>query len=1467
MNCAPSALSVQLDPNASQIASVLFDAGVPGTTGTVRLKAALAADTTVASDVGYRDMLSSSAVTNTVSVQPDSVPVSFPVSSTTPFSFQVRQTSASSFTYNFTLSCTGGVSCGAAPVPLALSDTATHVVTVNVTANATIGAAGFVTLTAIATSGGATDAGVLRTTNTGAVTISVKPDTSITVATVPTQNQDFSLLYSGAGTGTFNLAVSCATVLQSCQLAAGSTSPITLSPNVPQVVRVQYNASTAGSAAALTLTATRVGVPTDIDAGTVQVTRTATPVIPWTLVEPSAVRVPGKTKNLSVLAGVFNLTPGTGADSFTVSLSCATPALNCAMPANYTSLWLTRGYGYTFPVTYDSDVGGLVGGVIKVTATAVATGNKDADSTIIGTVWMVASTAPNNATAVDAGRCAASCFAAAHAMATVPYYSLGVARSVALAYQGDAVAVRPTIHLDVAQVAGAPATQQYRLEVLNGASVLTQTNGDTQVRYAPPPSVVSDTVRLSAQVDVSALLGTSAAARLSLSARVMAVYASYTDTLVVPVSVMVVNDRKSAAARGWSIAGLQRLYTQGFDAIVVDGAGSAAYFTNSGTGSYVAPAGEFSRLSSAGSGVNLVYSRAFPDSSRLEFDYQGRLLRAIGRTLETTTFRHDGTGRLIEIDDPIRKTAGGGGTPLKTVLTYGTYGLTSITEPGPFSQQAGGRSTSIVVANDSTLTTWTDPDGVATRFGYDAQRRLQMVVNRRGDSTVFAYDAVTWKLASTRSPLFTTVLGDTARLTNNFGPWQTVAVARGSTLVTPLLAVRADTVRGAITTPGGLITAFTVDAWGQPVVTTVQPGLTGQQVTRVFRTAGSPLADSVQSPIGGIDRFRYAADGLLAWQQLAGQDSVRIQYGLFGQPTSVTGPKLASQTFHYTTARRGQPDSVTVAGTSTTRFVYDSLFRLILRKDALSNADTLSYDIFFGQLERTAGPGRRIAQTYFDGVGRDSVLVANPVAPRRTYYDVLNRVRLTRTDALGGLSADSIRYVYGVATLDSVVDPIGQGYRYSYNTLGAVTSATDPTGVAQQTLWDAAGRAARTINRRGDVMEFTYDTLGRVIIRRALRGGTTLVRADSFFFAPSGRIAVGSNATSRDSVFTDATGWTDSVVTRYQTDMSKRVLRRYVKGAYNQLDSVGVAYPGAIAATTRRYYWSPTSNVLDSVRVAGQLSTLTYNATFLASTRSQPGGVSQTFQRTTSDQAYSWNYAPSGVDSLLGRGAAYDSLGRVRDTFRPGATGYGQRFTRYGYDARGRLVTARDSALGYVTKCNNPVNGDYGEGPCGTATRSQQWRDSLSFDAVGNITNSVGRAGTGAASYTSNRLTSWPGGFTYEFDADGNTTRRRKTTAPVVDSRFFWSPDGLLDSVVTANGRRLTYEYNAFGQLARRRTNGIIDRHFAWDQGGRGARRNPMAAGAPTTTTRSSPATRRVSTSSGSRTKRWRNHGIFRPPM
>ena len=50
-------------------------------------------------------------------------------------------------------------------------------------------------------------------------------------------------------------------------------------------------------------------------------------------------------------------------------------------------------------------------------------------------------------------------------------------------------------------------------------------------------------------------------------------------------------------------------------------------------------------------------------------------------------------------------------------------------------------------------------------------------------------------------------------------------------------------------------------------------------------------------------------------------------------------------------------------------------------------------------------------------------------------------------------------------------------------------------------------------------------------------------------------------------------------------------------------------------------------------------------------------------------------------------------------------------------------------------------HGDSCETWCAIAGRTQRWRDSLAFDALGNITASAGRAGTGTVTYTNNRLT------------------------------------------------------------------------------------------------------------------------------
>ena len=76
---------------------------------------------------------------------------------------------------------------------------------------------------------------------------------------------------------------------------------------------------------------------------------------------------------------------------------------------------------------------------------------------------------------------------------------------------------------------------------------------------------------------------------------------------------------------------------------------------------------------------------------------------------------------------------------------------------------------------------------------------------------------------------------------------------------------------------------------------------------------------------------------------------------------------------------------------------------------------------------------------------------------------------------------------------------------------------------------------------------------------------------------------------------------------------------------------------------------------------------------------------------------------------------------------------------------------------------------DFGEAACAIAGRIQRWRDSLAFDALGNITASAGRAGTGAVTYTNNRLTAREGASPTSLmptttRPDGARPRRRRRT-------------------------------------------------------------------------------------------------------
>ncbi len=1168
----------------------------------------------------------------------------------------------------------------------------------------------------------------------------------------------------------------------SCGAYATSTGSVTLSPgsNVLSATIMDIAQNAGGGSAQFTF-----GVSVTPDAGS------AGTVAPF-----SAQSYGFIVTNTGSTSTVFNLTA-----------TCSVSMTGCWAPSTVT---LSGGAQTTVPVSYSVGASGTAG---SVSLNAAASGNSaitDDGSVNVtvsaATTYLAINTSLNNFDNHRSDLCEISCFAVTHAVSTVPYFSLDQPRSVTLVYNGDAAAARPIVATDVQLAGGAATLEEYWLEAKDSTGTLiTFANGDTKLRFAAP-SPQTAKVRLAGQFDASAY--TTGVYPVTLIAT--AKYSGSTESNAIVSRFLVVNEQKSPIARGWSVAGVSRLFRQGNGALITDGTGSGVFFAACGSDCFTNPPSEFSQLSSSGTGTGLTYTRIFNDLSKVVYDYQGRLLRSISRSLDTTSFRYDGSGRLSQIDDPFR--TNGAGVHLYTTLTYGTYGLSSIQEPGLNNTQSGGRTTSITVASDSTLTTWTDPDAVASRFGYDASRRLSKSVNRHGDTTTVTYNASSWKIASTVSPSFAVDprlygAGQTRQLATTYSPWQTVSLPTSSTVSTLAPAVLADTIRGSVVDPGGHVTASTVDRWGQSLVTTIAPGTALARVTTVYRRSLKTFADSVRHHEGGVDRFTYdESRGLPVSLQMAGQNAVNMRYGANAQVDSIWGTGTPAQRIFL--GLRGRADSVRTAGAYTTRYTYDSRDRVVSAQDPSLHTTYLYHESIFGNRDSTRAPGNRATKAKFDGMGRDTAARAGTLPWQVTTYDQMNRAqkKILATTSL----PDTTIFTYDNLYLTQVRDAAGNIYGFAHNPLGLVTQKTDPASNADKYFYDAEALATTWVNRRSDTLKTSYDALHR----RLSKNGNGAV-ADSFFYATDGRWSAAHNKYSRDTVFTAATGWTDSIVTRLATDWSKRLRVSHIPSSVWQLDSIGVSSNMGIGFVARRYFWNTLKSTLDSVAFNGQKVTIGYDTELMPSTVTQPGGVTRSQSVTSIHDLFQSGYNTIGIDTLLWRSAKYDPLGRMSEQYSLAQSSANKTQYVYKYDERGRLVAVHDSTLYYTNRCDD-TDPDYGGRLCAGYTPSFQWRDSLAYDRVGNATYIAGTAGTGSPVYDKNRITSWPG-YTFTRDSAGNVASRTNTASGLTTS-YHWSADGLLDSV-TAGSRVIQYDYNAFGQLVRKRVNGTIGRHLVWDQG------------------------------------------------
>ncbi|HEX6809099.1 MAG TPA: RHS repeat-associated core domain-containing protein, partial [Gemmatimonadaceae bacterium] len=980
------------------------------------------------------------------------------------------------------------------------------------------------------------------------------------------------------------------------------------------------------------------------------------------------------------------------------------------------------------------------------------------------------------------------------------------------------MAVRPFLAVDVSLLPGAPSLSQYQLQAKvnwgGGWANVTFLNGD-QVLHFAAPATPTNFVRLAGQFDAT----THPTGAYPLQYIVTAQYGSNIETFVDSSQhLLVVNDRSSPVAKGWTVVGVQRLYVQSDGAaLITSGGGSAAYFSQCGGSCFNSPSGDFSKLSVSGSGGSTVYARAFPDSSFITFNNVGEETSATNRFGTSVAYSYDSIGRLSRVYDPVRKDNTGLALTY-TALKYGTtFGLVSIQEPGADGTPANGRKTTFTVASDSTLTAITDPDAVATQFRYDTRKRLTTIIDRRGDTTGYVYRTdSSWKLLSQMSPNVPTDIGGGStslqRPTITVVPWQVASVPSGPTGTTPATPILTDSVMATVTDEGGRSARFTVDHWGQPLRITMPLG-TSASILR-----SGPFAVKITSPAGAIDSAAYNASGLLVASIPAGVGATTITYGPYSLPVMINGPGQATLTFTY--GHRGSDSLVAVAGTSTpSKYFVDALGRDTAIVDPLGHTTKYHYDATFGNLDSTLAEGGRWTKTVFDHFGRDSLHLANHLAADTTTYDALNRIlRVARP----GTGASTMSY--DALFLTRFKDPKGNVFRLSSDALGRVSKRYDPADTINRFRtyrYSLTGLVTSWTNERAQTTNLAYDSLDRELSETG-----SSVAPDSFSFNPTGTVAVGWTAAERDSTFMSPSGWTDSVVSRLEPS-NKRFRRYYHHTLGNmQLDSTRITTTSGIQFADRFQKWDVTTGLLDQISTSApqqNFARMSFTPELLDSTVEWGDTVTETLAHTSRHEVMSTTFNVAALNFALSRTYSYDdSLGHIAQVNRPNR-GDGD-VRRFLYNAAGELAGIQEDSLSSATSCDSPTgtqltNDGYYCQTFDNFTPIHTW--GFAYDSAENLlnaTDSVHGSSSIGTYISGNRLSQW-GNLKYIRDLDGNDS------AKILGSdttKYSWTADGRLSSV-TVGSVKLLYAYNAYGQLAQRSRSvgggtAVLERQFLWDK-------------------------------------------------
>jgi RHS repeat-associated protein len=518
--------------------------------------------------------------------------------------------------------------------------------------------------------------------------------------------------------------------------------------------------------------------------------------------------------------------------------------------------------------------------------------------------------------------------------------------------------------------------------------------------------------------------------------------------------------------------------------------------------------------------------------------------------------------------------------------------------------------------------------------------------------------------------------------------------------------------------------------------------------------------------LGNITLLAYDPDGKLIRQTDAEGKITTYEYDIDGRPSKTIDGNGNETTTEYADTTSGTGCSTcsgatgsadqparTIFPTFSKEYKYDTRGRKIEEKDILSTTESYS------TLSTYDATGNVLTQT-----DKESKVTTFT-------YDALGR-RTKATDPATGNTA----YTYDArGNLLSLKDAKGNSTIFEYDRNNRVTKETRPLGQATTYQYNGVGSLVRKIDAKNQKIEYEYDDAGRMTATKyfSVTTDTTPVKTVTFTYSNAGNLTgYNDGTTSATYVYDDAYRKLSETINygTFELTYSYAYYKNGLKKSLTMPD--GTVYE----------YGYDSSNQISTVMIPGRgvmtYNTYTWNA---PSAITLPGG-------TTKEIVYSPLMQPKTIavkdpaqNALMTYDYTYSPAGNITKK----ATEQGE--YNYQHDPLYRLKNA-----------TNPVAS----------------AEAFTYDGVGNRTTSAAVSGTWT--YNNNNEMQSSVDATYEYDANGNTTK--KTVGSVVTT-YTYDIDNRLVRVALNGANVANYCYDVFGRRLWKEVGGS-KRHFLYTDDG-----------------------------------------------